>query len=64
MRNTVRIVVCSRLVAKKLRALAPQGVEIIVDDRTLNRDGLEMLRQRVARLAWGGAGEGERRGRK
>jgi hypothetical protein len=56
-----RLVVCSGLVAAKLRAMAPKGAEIIVDDRTLDKGGLEMLRQRLAQLA---AGVGTREGRR
>lgn len=58
MLKEARVVVCSGLVASKIRALAPRGTEIIVDDRTLDKGGLEMLRQRLARLA---AEEGSRR---
>ncbi|MGD0265967.1 MAG: hypothetical protein ABSD47_13585 [Candidatus Methylomirabilota bacterium] len=57
-----RVVVCTSLVAKKVRAVAPKGVEVIVDDRTLNRGGLEMLRQRLAQLAAGIENRGVRRG--
>jgi len=59
-----RIVVCSSLVAKKIRNLAPKGMEIIVDDRTLDKGGLEMLRQRLAQLAAGIENPGARRGRR
>jgi GntR family transcriptional regulator len=48
-----QVVVCTSLVAKKIRNLAPRGTEIIVDDRTLNKGGLEMLRQRLAQLVSG-----------
>lgn len=61
MMQEARVVVCTGLVASKIRGLAPKGTEIIVDDRTLNKGGLEMLRQRLARLA---AGAGERRTRR
>lgn len=53
MLKEARVVVCSGLVASKIRTLAPRGTEIIVDDRTLDKGGLEMLRQRLARLAAG-----------
>lgn len=64
MLKEARVVVCSGLVAGKIRALAPKGTEIIVDDRTLDKGGLEMLRQRLARLAAEGGGWRGRRGRK
>ncbi len=50
MLTQAKVVVCSGLVAAKIRALASKGTEIIVDDRTLDKGGLEMLRQRLARL--------------
>lgn len=59
-----RVVMCTSLVAKKVRAVAPKGVEIIVDDRTLNKGGLEMLRQRLAQLAVRIENRGARRGRR
>jgi hypothetical protein len=43
-------VVCSSLVAEKIRSLAPQGTQIVVDDRRLDRSGIEMLRQRLGAL--------------
>jgi len=58
-----RVVVCTSLVAKLLRRVAPRGVEIIVDDRTLNKGGLEMLRQRLAQLAAGIETRGAKRAR-
>ncbi len=45
------VVVCSSLAAEKIRGLAPQGTQIIVDDRRLDRSGIEMLRQRLGALA-------------
>lgn len=62
MLKEARVVVCSSLVARKVRAVAPRGVEIIVDDRTLNKGGLEMLRQRLARLTTGLPGQETLRG--
>ncbi|HYL80239.1 MAG TPA: GntR family transcriptional regulator [Candidatus Acidoferrum sp.] len=53
MLKEARVVVCSSLVARKVRAVASSKVDIIVDDRTLNKGGLEMLRQRLARLTAG-----------
>jgi GntR family transcriptional regulator len=44
------VVVCSSLVAGKIRAMAPRGTEIIVDDRRLDRAGIEMLRRRLWEL--------------
>lgn len=64
MLKEVRVVVCSSLVAKKVRAVAPRRVEIIVDDRTLNEGGLEMLRQRLARLTAGLPAQETPRGRR
>ncbi len=63
MLKEARVVVCTSLVARKVRTVAPKGVEIIVDDRTLNQGGLEMLRQRLAQLAVGVGNRGTRRGR-
>ena len=51
MLKEAKVVVCSSLVAAKIRAVASRGTEIIVDDRTLDKGGLEMLRQRLAQLA-------------
>jgi len=64
MMKEARVVVCSGLVANKIRALAPQGTEIIVDDRTLDKGGLEMLRQRLAQLAGDEKGRGARHARR
>jgi hypothetical protein len=55
------VVVCSGLVARKIRALPPKGAEIIVDDRTLDKGSLEMLRHR---LAGGEPARRTRRGRR
>ncbi len=64
MMKEARVVVCSGLVAPKIRAVAPKGTEIIVDDRTLDKGGLEMLRQRLAQLAVGGGGRRARHARR
>ncbi len=64
MLKEARVVVCSSLVAGKIRSLAPRGTEVIVDDRTLDKGGLEMLRQRLAQLAAGKAARGGRRGQR
>jgi len=64
MMKEARVVVCSGLVASKIRGLAPKGTEIIVDDRTLDKGGLEMLRQRLARLTTGERERGARHARR
>jgi hypothetical protein len=64
MMKEAHVVVCSGLVASKIRGLAPKGTEIIVDDRTLDKGGLEMLRQRLARMAVGERERGARRARR
>jgi hypothetical protein len=64
MMQEARVVVCSGLVASKIRGLAPKGTEIIVDDRTLDKGGLEMLRKRLARLAVGEKEQGARHARR
>jgi len=64
MMKEARVVVCSGLVASKIRGLAPKGTEIIVDDRTLDKGGLEMLRQRLARLATAEKERGARHARR
>ena len=61
MLKQARGVVCSGLAANKARALASKGTEIVEDNRTLDKDGPEMLRQRLAQLA---AAEMDRRGRR
>jgi hypothetical protein len=52
------VVVCSSLVAEKIRAMAPEGMEILVDDRRLDRSGIEMLRRRLADLQREDGGHG------
>jgi len=64
MMKEARVVVCSGVVASKIRAVAPKGTEIIVDDRTLDKGGLEMLRQRLAQLTVGGRERGTRHARR
>ncbi len=54
---------CTSLVAKRVRTVASREVEIIVDDRTLNKGGLELLRQRLAQLVSGTEHRGARRAR-
>jgi GntR family transcriptional regulator len=45
------VVVCSNLVEEKIRAMAPAGKEIIVDERGLDPAGIEMLRSRLRALS-------------
>jgi DNA-binding transcriptional regulator YhcF (GntR family) len=47
------VVVCSSLVESKLRALAPKGKEIIVDNKRIDKAGIEMLRSRLMEMATG-----------
>ena len=49
--NKVSIIVCSILVEEKVRAIAPRDKEIIVDDRRLDKAGIEMLRSRLRDLS-------------
>lgn len=44
--------------------LAPKGTEIMVDNRTLDKGRMEMLRQRLARMASGIEKRGARRARR
>ncbi|HSB72581.1 MAG TPA: hypothetical protein VLH58_09190 [Candidatus Methylomirabilis sp.] len=64
MLEEARVVVCTSLVAGKVRSMAPEGTEIIGDDRTLNQGGLEMLRQRLMSLMAGGPDKAGQRGRR
>jgi hypothetical protein len=64
MMKEARVVVCSGLVASKIRGLAPKGTEIIVDDRTLDKGGLEMLRKRLAQLSTSEKERGTRHARR
>ena len=57
MLELTRIVLCSEQGASRIRKTIPPDVELIVSDRTLDRGGLELLRDLVARL------EGPRRPR-
>jgi GntR family transcriptional regulator len=54
--DEVSIIVCSVLVEKKIRAMAPRDKEIIVDDRRLDKAGIEMLRSRLTELVSGDHG--------
>jgi hypothetical protein len=53
MLKEAQVVVCTGRVARRIRDAALRGTEIIVDDHTLNKGGLEMLRQRLVQLASG-----------
>jgi len=44
------VVVCSEQVAERIRAVLPATTEVIVDNRTLGRGGLDLLRDLLARL--------------
>lgn len=50
MLEATSVVVCSAQVAEKLRAVLPPTAEVIVDNRTLDRGGLDLLRDVLARL--------------
>lgn len=50
MLELTRIVLCSEQGAARIRTMIPPDVELIVSDRTLDRGGLELLRDLVARL--------------
>jgi len=41
------VVVCSSRLARQLRATLAKGIEIVVDDRELDRAGIELLRRRL-----------------
>ena len=45
----VKAVVCSILAEGKVRRAAPPGTEVIVDDQALERGGIELLREILAR---------------
>jgi len=47
------VIVCSNLMEEKIRNLAPQGKEIIVNQKKLEKAGIEMLRSRLMGLASG-----------
>jgi GntR family transcriptional regulator len=47
------VVVCSSLVESKLRTLVPKGKEIIVDNKKIDKAGIEMLRSRLMELTSG-----------
>ncbi len=45
------VILCSNLAEDRVRALSPQGKEIIVHQRRLEKAGIEMLRSRLVDLA-------------
>ena len=47
------VVVCSSLIESRLRALAPKGKEIIVDNKSIDKAGIEMLRSRLMEITAG-----------
>jgi GntR family transcriptional regulator len=47
------VIVCSILVEKKIRGMTPRDKEIIVDDRRLDKAGIEMLRSHLKDLSAG-----------
>jgi hypothetical protein len=48
------VVVCSSLVEDRIRSLAPKSKEVIVDNKRIDKSGIEMLRSRLAALTYGG----------
>jgi len=50
MLELTRIVLCTEQGAAKIRKTLPPDVELIVSDRTLDRGGLELLRDLLNRL--------------
>lgn len=48
------VVVCSSLIESQLRAMAPKGKQIIVDNKRIDNAGIEMLRSRLKEMAAGG----------
>jgi hypothetical protein len=50
MLEITRIVLCSEQGASRIRKTLPPDVELIVSDRTLDRGGLELLRDLLNRL--------------
>jgi len=56
MMGEASVIVCSSLVERKVRALAPKGQEIIVDNKRIDKAGIEMLRSRLLEIASGDYG--------
>jgi hypothetical protein len=50
------VIVGSSLVQKKVRALAPKNKEIIVDNKRIDKAGVEILRSRLTEMAAGDYG--------
>jgi len=50
MLEATSVVVCSEQAAERLRATLPPTVEVIISNRTLDRAGLDLLRDLLARL--------------
>jgi hypothetical protein len=65
LRRTIQeasVIVCSSLVEIKIRALVPKGKEIIVDNKRIDKAGVEMLRTNLIEIASGDHGrEGYRK---
>jgi hypothetical protein len=49
----VSVIVCSSLVESKLRSLVPKDKELIVDNKRIDKAGVEMLRSRLMELTSG-----------
>jgi hypothetical protein len=47
------MIVCSSIVEAKIRSLAPKGKEIVVDNKRIDKAGIEMLRSRLMELPAG-----------
>jgi hypothetical protein len=47
------VIVCSSLVERHVRSLAPKGKEIVVDNKRIDQAGIEMLRSRLMEMASG-----------
>lgn len=50
MLKATSVVVCSEQAEEKLRAMLPPATELIIDNRSIDRAGLELLRDLVTRL--------------
>jgi DNA-binding transcriptional regulator YhcF (GntR family) len=48
------VIVCSSLVERHVRSLVPKGKEIVVDNKRIDKAGIEMLRSRLVEMAAGG----------
>lgn len=51
MMREASVIVCSSLVEDEVRAHAPKGKEIIVDNKRIDKAGIEMLRSRLVEIA-------------